>query len=262
MVEHASLPVPPSHPDGWVKPDYSKLAEANAAADKKLEDQQAAFGVMPDAESVDDGSHEMESDTVDSDSPESDTVEGVVEEAAIETGSAEVVTTDTASDAASSLPGSDADSASTTESIASSDGATGAESAELPAASKPASSSEAAAHMPPIPTEPLQQTPLSIDAERLARSWQVGREKTATGRSCVAVPFADERDFRYPVPLISKMPRLDTLKPGDMLQALVLSVTDFGVFAELGPECNGLIHISRLSNKFLEDPHQFVQAGI
>lgn len=254
LVEHASLAVPPSHPEGWVKPDYSKLAEANAAADKKLEDQQAAFGVMPEAES-------HEEAPVDSD--------GELGDSPIEENVSEVASSEPAApvavDAAESAPIETAESnAGGTESDTVADAAvatTSEETAGNTEASLPATSSEGISHMPPIATEPLQRTPLSIDAERLARSWQVGREKLRRVAHALQFPFADERDFRYPVPLISKMPRLDSLKPGDMLQALVLSVTDFGVFAELGPECNGLIHISRLSNKFLEDPHQYVQAG-
>ncbi|MFN7292438.1 MAG: S1 RNA-binding domain-containing protein, partial [Pirellula sp.] len=242
LVEHATLPVPPAHPEGWVKPDYSKLAEANAAADKKLEDQQAAFGAMPEAEAHEDASLEADADVSDNSAQES-FGETVQEESAtpVASDASEVETEATA----------DATDVSTTSE----------EAADTSASSLPASASEVVSHMPPIATEPLQQTPLSIDAERLARSWQVGREKLRRVAHALQFPFADERDFRYPVPLISKMPRLDSLKPGDMLQALVLSVTDFGVFVELGPECNGLIHISRLSNKFLEDPHQYVQAG-
>ncbi|MFN7878286.1 MAG: S1 RNA-binding domain-containing protein [Pirellula sp.] len=254
LVEHASLPVPPSHPDGWVKPDYSKLAEANAAADKKLEDQQAAFGVMPEAESHEevplDGDGELGDSPIEENTIEVASSETVAPDVAdtVESGSVETAE----SDASGIEPETVVEAAAT---------ATSEETAGNTDASLPATSSEGISHMPPIATEPLQQTPLSIDAERLARSWQVGREKLRRVAHALQFPFADDRDFRYPVPLISKMPRLDSLKPGDMLQALVLSVTDFGVFVELGPECNGLIHISRLSNKFLEDPHQYVQAG-
>jgi protein Tex len=42
---------------------------------------------------------------------------------------------------------------------------------------------------------------------------------------------------------------------------MVIGVADFGVFVDLGPECSGLIHISRLAPDFIEDPHQFVQVG-
>ena len=255
LVEHATLPVPPAHPEGWVKPDYSKLAEANAAADKKLEDQQAAFGAMPEAEAHEDAS--LEADLEASDNSTDESVSEAEPAESAETVTANASESSTADAAGSDANGEEAEVVSDATEVAT----TSEDAASTSAASLAASGSEVVSHMPPIATEPLQQTPLSIDAERLARSWQVGREKLRRVAHALQFPFADERDFRYPVPLISKMPRLDSLKPGDMLQALVLSVTDFGVFVELGPECNGLIHISRLSNKFLEDPHQYVQAG-
>ena len=101
----------------------------------------------------------------------------------------------------------------------------------------------------------------SIDVERLARSWQVGREKMKRVANCLQFAFTDSRDFQYPIPLLSKVPKLDSLQSGMMLQALVIGVADFGVFVDLGPECSGLIHISRLAPNFIEDPHQFVQVG-
>lgn len=241
LVEHAGLPVPPSHPEGWVKPDFSKIAEANAAADQRLQDQQAAFGVMQEADA-----HEEEG---------SESVAETSAEANLES------STDSAN--STEVESSAEETASPVE-VAASESSAAADASDTVETSTPivtTTASEVASHMPPIAREPLQRTPLSIDVERLARSWQVGREKLRRVANALQFPFADDRDFRYPVPLISKMPRLDSLKPGDMLQALVLSVTDFGVFVELGPECNGLIHISRLSDRYIEDPHQYVQAG-
>ena len=101
----------------------------------------------------------------------------------------------------------------------------------------------------------------SIDVERLARSWQVGREKMKKVANCLQFAFTDNRDFQYPIPLLSKVPKLDGLQSSAMLQGLVIGVADFGVFVDLGPECSGLIHISRLAPDFIEDPHQFVQVG-
>jgi len=101
----------------------------------------------------------------------------------------------------------------------------------------------------------------AIDVERLARSWQVGREKMKRVANCLQFAFTDSRDFQYPIPLLSKVPKLEGLQSGTMLQALVIGVADFGVFVDLGPECSGLIHISRLAPDFVEDPHQFVQVG-
>lgn len=274
LVEHASLPVPPSHPEGWVKPDFSKIAEANAAADQRLQDQQAAFGVMPEADAHEEEGSESDAESsteanldASTDAASSAEIESVAEEAAspIEVAVTEGSAADTASADESAADRSTEDSPAAIEANEASE-ATAVTTGESDAVetSTPAATTtvhEAASHMPPIAREPLQRTPLSIDAERLARSWQVGREKLRRVANALQFPFADDRDFRYPVPLISKMPRLDSLRPGDMLQALVLSVTDFGVFVELGPECNGLIHISRLSDRYLEDPHQYVQAG-
>ena len=79
--------------------------------------------------------------------------------------------------------------------------------------------------------------------------------------NCLQFSFADSRDFQFPMPLLCKVPRLDNLQSGMMLQALVIGVADFGVFVDLGPDCSGLIHISRLAPDFIEDPHQFVQVG-
>ena len=115
--------------------------------------------------------------------------------------------------------------------------------------------------MPTIPSGPLERPTHSIDVERLARSWQVGREKMKRVANCLQFAFTDSRDFQYPLPLLSKVPKLEGLQSGTMLQALVIGVADFGVFVDLGPECSGLIHISRLAPDFIEDPHQFVQVG-
>src|SRR5690606_26150991 len=60
---------------------------------------------------------------------------------------------------------------------------------------------------------------------------------------------------------MSEMPTLSNLQPDMCVWAVVIGVADFGAFVELAPECSGLIHISRLSPHFIEDPHQSVQVG-
>ncbi|MEZ6079515.1 MAG: S1 RNA-binding domain-containing protein [Pirellulaceae bacterium] len=103
--------------------------------------------------------------------------------------------------------------------------------------------------------------PDSVDVEKLARSWQVGREKLRQVASCLHAPFADPRLQNPPVPMMRDMPTLGNLQPGECVWAVVIGVADFGAFVELAPECSGLIHISRLSSHFIEDPHQAVQVG-
>jgi protein Tex len=104
-------------------------------------------------------------------------------------------------------------------------------------------------------------TPPTVDVEKLARGWQVGREKLRQVASCLHAPFADPRLRQAPVPLMTEMPTLGNLQPGMCVWAVVIGVADFGAFVELAPDCSGLIHISRLSPNYIEDPHQCVQVG-
>lgn len=100
-----------------------------------------------------------------------------------------------------------------------------------------------------------------LDIEKHARGWQVGREKLRRIASCLADPFFDPRLNETPIPMLAEIPSLSSLKPEMCLWAVVVGVADFGAFVEIAPDCSGLVHISRLSANFVEDPHQIVQIG-
>ena len=51
------------------------------------------------------------------------------------------------------------------------------------------------------------------------------------------------------------------LKAGMILEGTVTNVTNFGAFVDIGVHQGGLVHISSLSDKFVEDPHQVVKTG-
>ena len=51
------------------------------------------------------------------------------------------------------------------------------------------------------------------------------------------------------------------LKVGMILEGTVTNVTNFGAFVDIGVHQDGLVHISSLSDKFVEDPHQVVKTG-
>lgn len=51
------------------------------------------------------------------------------------------------------------------------------------------------------------------------------------------------------------------LKPGMILEGTVTNVTNFGAFVDIGVHQDGLVHISGLSDKFVENPHQVVKTG-
>ncbi|WFM72233.1 Tex family protein [Halomonas sp. CKK8] len=54
---------------------------------------------------------------------------------------------------------------------------------------------------------------------------------------------------------------LRDLEPGMILEGSVTNVTHFGAFVDIGVHQDGLVHISALSEKFIEDPRTVVKAG-
>ncbi|MCP1367787.1 helix-hairpin-helix domain-containing protein, partial [Halomonas sp. BBD48] len=54
---------------------------------------------------------------------------------------------------------------------------------------------------------------------------------------------------------------LKDLEPGMILEGTVTNVTHFGAFVDIGVHQDGLVHISALSDSFVDDPRQVVKAG-
>ncbi|CAK8740035.1 Protein YhgF [Sodalis praecaptivus] len=54
---------------------------------------------------------------------------------------------------------------------------------------------------------------------------------------------------------------LQDLTQGIVLEGTVTNVTNFGAFVDIGVHQDGLVHISSLSDRFIDDPHKVVKAG-
>ena len=54
---------------------------------------------------------------------------------------------------------------------------------------------------------------------------------------------------------------MNDLVSGMVLEGAVTNVTNFGAFVDIGVHQDGLVHISSLSNSYVEDPHKVVKAG-
>jgi len=77
----------------------------------------------------------------------------------------------------------------------------------------------------------------------------------------LAKPGRDPRETFEPPRFREDVQTLEDLQPGMELEGVVTNVTAFGAFVDLGVHQDGLVHISRLADRFVRDPHQVVQLG-
>ena len=72
------------------------------------------------------------------------------------------------------------------------------------------------------------------------------------------------RDYRddYEMPLLkSDILTIDNLKLGMKLEGTVRNVVDFGAFIDIGLHNDGLVHISKITNKFIKHPSEILSVG-
>ena len=74
-------------------------------------------------------------------------------------------------------------------------------------------------------------------------------------------PGRDPRGEFKTATFVEGVEEITDLKAGMILEGTVTNVTNFGAFVDIGVHQDGLVHISSLSDKFVEDPHQVVKTG-
>lgn len=74
-------------------------------------------------------------------------------------------------------------------------------------------------------------------------------------------PGRDPRDELPPPMLRSDLLELSDLKPDMILDGTVRNVVDFGAFVDIGVHQDGLVHISRICDRFLKHPSEAVRVG-
>ena len=105
-----------------------------------------------------------------------------------------------------------------------------------------------------------------------ARLGAYGEEKAAeeigvgvpTLRDIVSELLKPGRDVRDELPkpiLRTDVLEMKDLKPGMELTGTVRNVIDFGVFVDIGVHQDGLVHISKLANRFVKHPSDVVRVG-
>jgi uncharacterized protein len=74
-------------------------------------------------------------------------------------------------------------------------------------------------------------------------------------------PGRDPRPEFRSVQYADGIETLQNLQPGMELEGVVTNVTHFGAFVDIGVHQDGLVHISRLADRFVSDPHSVVSSG-
>ena len=74
-------------------------------------------------------------------------------------------------------------------------------------------------------------------------------------------PGLDPRDELDAPILKSDVLKIEDLKPGMELQGTVRNVASFGAFIDVGLHDDGLVHISKMSHKYVSDPNEIVHVG-
>ena len=98
-------------------------------------------------------------------------------------------------------------------------------------------------------------------AERLAEKLGLGLPTLNDIVAELVKPGRDPRDDLPPVLLRSDVLSMDDLAPGMELTGTVRNVIDFGAFVDIGVHQDGLVHISRMANRFIRHPSEVVKVG-
>ncbi|MGK4108248.1 Tex family protein [Enterococcus cecorum] len=100
-----------------------------------------------------------------------------------------------------------------------------------------------------------------IDIKQLSEKLSIGRETLQDIIDSLLKPGRDLReDMTAPI-LRSDVLSIEDLKVGMKLQGTVRNVIDFGAFVDIGVKQDGLVHISKLSDRFVKHPSEVVAVG-
>lgn len=100
-----------------------------------------------------------------------------------------------------------------------------------------------------------------VDLKQLQSTESVGEATLSDIFNSLQNPGRDLRDS-MPAPLLRKdVLTMDDLSEGMKLEGTVRNVIDFGAFVDIGVKHDGLVHVSKLTKKFVSDPKQVVSVG-
>lgn len=110
-------------------------------------------------------------------------------------------------------------------------------------------------------TDKLKTELSNINTNQIAEQLNVGVPTLEDIIKFLMAPNRDPRDeFETPI-LKSDVLSIEDLKEGMKLSGTVRNVVDFGAFVDIGVKQDGLVHVSKLSKKFVKNPMDVVSVG-
>lgn len=112
-----------------------------------------------------------------------------------------------------------------------------------------------------VGTSHAQETLESFSLTFLSEQLDVGTQTLKDIVHALIQPGRDMRDS-MPGPLLRKdVLSMEDLQAGMEIKGTVRNVLDFGAFIDIGVKQDGLVHISKLSTKFVKKPNDIVSVG-
>lgn len=112
-----------------------------------------------------------------------------------------------------------------------------------------------------IGSEELSMRVKLLDEEKVLKATGLGSETLKDVVKALVAPGRDMRDD-MPAPLLrTDVLTMEDLQQGMALEGTVRNVVDFGAFVDIGVKQDGLVHISKLSKKFIKHPSAVVAVG-
>ncbi len=100
-----------------------------------------------------------------------------------------------------------------------------------------------------------------VDTRKLAETLGVGEPTIADIIKEFIKPGRDPREDMPKNVLKSDVLELEDLKNGMELMGTVRNIVDFGAFVDIGVHSDGLVHISKMTKKFIKHPLEVVSVG-
>jgi protein Tex len=110
-------------------------------------------------------------------------------------------------------------------------------------------------------TQSLANRLTGLNMDALAKELEAGALTLKDILAQLARPGRDPREDLPPPLFHQGVLKIEDLTPGMELSGTVLNVVDFGCFVDIGMHDSGLVHVSRMADRFIRDPHEVVAVG-